>query len=81
MGEVAIETPQKQPKNQCLTPKQKQDNQAKARKIVVVEHLIRLVKIFRISGEKFRLKSSSYSSVILTVCGLIRWRIGAIRAC
>jgi hypothetical protein len=78
VGEAAIETPQKKTKNQCLTPKQKQDNQVKSRKRVVVEHLIRLLKIFRISGERFRLKSSSYESVILTVCGLIRWRIGAI---
>ena len=36
VGEVAIETPQKKPKNQCITPKQKQDNRAKARKRVVV---------------------------------------------
>jgi hypothetical protein len=78
VGEIAIDTPQKKPKNQCLTPQQKQENQAKSRKRVVVEHLIRLVKIFRISGERFRLNPSSYSSVILTVCGLIRWRIGAI---
>jgi hypothetical protein len=78
VGEAAIDTPQKKPKNQCLTPKQKQNNQVKSRKRVVVEHLIRLLKIFRISGEKFRLKPSSYESVIMTVCGLIRWRIGAI---
>jgi hypothetical protein len=45
---------------------------------VVVEHLIRLVKTFRIAAERFRLNSSSYEPVILGVCGLIRWRIGAI---
>ncbi|MBE9229697.1 hypothetical protein IQ264_30300 [Phormidium sp. LEGE 05292] len=44
----------------------------------MVEHLIRLVKTFRIAAERFRLKSSKYQRVILTVCGLIRWRIGAI---
>ena len=78
VGETAIDTPQKKPKNKGITVSQKKENFLKARKRVVVEHLIRLVKIFRISGERFRLKASSYEQVILTVCGLIRWRIGAI---
>jgi hypothetical protein len=43
-----------------------------------VEHLIRLVKIFRVAAERFRLKIDNYEPVILVVCGLIRWRIGAI---
>ena len=40
--------------------------------------LIMLVKTYRIAAEKFRLKYSRYERVILAVCGLIRWRIGAI---
>ncbi len=78
VGEIRIDTPDKKPKNKDITRSQKKENQKKARKRVVVEHLIRLVKIFRISGERFRLRASSYESVIMTVCGLIRWRIGAI---
>ena len=78
VGEPAIDPPQKKTRNQGLTDEQKQENQKKARKRVVVEHLIRLVKTFRIAAERFRLKSASYEPVIRAVCGLIRWRIGAI---
>ena len=78
VGEPAIDTPHKKTRNKGITIEQKQENQRNAKKRVVVEHLIRLVKIFRIATERFRLKSSIYERVILAVCGLIRWRIGAI---
>ncbi|GET39085.1 hypothetical protein MiSe_38460 [Microseira wollei NIES-4236] len=78
VGDPGIDTPHKKTKSQGITVEQKQENQKKAKKRVVVEHLIRLVKTFRIAAERFRLKSSRYEQVILTVCGLIRWRIGAI---
>lgn len=78
VGEPAIDTPHKRTRSQGITVGQKQENQTKARTRVVVEHLIRLVKTFRIASERFRLNSAIYEPVILTVCGLIRWRIGAI---
>ena len=37
-----------------------------------------MIKIFKIMGERFRLKTSRYKSVYLTVCGLVRIRIGAL---
>ena len=40
--------------------------------------MIRLVKIFRVAGERFRLKPDKYNSVISTICGLVRLRIGAL---
>lgn len=78
IGEPAIDTPHKKTRSKGVTVEQKQDNQKKAGIRVVVEHLIRLVKTFRIAAERFRLKSTTYEPVILTVCGLIRWRIGAL---
>ena len=39
---------------------------------------MRLIKIFRIAGERFRLKEENYEKVILTICGLVRLRIGAL---
>lgn len=78
VGEPTIDPPQKKTRKQGLTAQQKQENQKKARKRVVIEHLIRLLKTFRIAAERFRLKSASYELVIRAVCGLIRWRIGAI---
>lgn len=78
MGDPRIDPPQKQPKNQGFSEKVKQSNPKKSRKRVVVEHGIRLGKTFRIAAERFRLKADTYNHVILTVCGLIRWRIGAL---
>ena len=78
VGEPAINTPHKKTRSRGITEQQKQENQKKAGKRVVVEHLIRLVKTLRIAAERFRLNPSSYEPVILVVCGLIRWRIGAI---
>jgi len=31
-----------------------------------------------VAAERVRLKTDNYEPVILVVCGLIRWRIGAI---
>ncbi len=78
IGETAINTPHKKPINQELSPQKKEENRLKAKQRIVVEHLIRLIKIYRVASERFRLKSQNYEAVILTVCGLIRWRIGAI---
>jgi hypothetical protein len=81
LGELVIDNPQKKSRNQDITCEQKKENQLNARKRIVVEHLIRLVKIFRVAAERFRLKSDNYDPVIRLVCGLIRWRIGAIVMC
>ena len=45
---------------------------------IFVEHLIRLVKLFRIAQERFRLHPDTYNSVILAVCGLVRLRMGTL---
>ncbi len=41
---------------------------------IFVEHLIRVVKIFKASQERFRLRKDRYASVLLTICGLVRLR-------
>ncbi|MEM9922941.1 MAG: transposase family protein [Cyanobacteria bacterium P01_D01_bin.50] len=51
-----MKTPYKKPKKQELTPEQKERNKALASERIFVEHLIRLVKIFRVAQERFRLK-------------------------
>ena len=81
VGEPLINTPHKKPRSRPLTPAQKRANKSKAQKRIFVEHLIRLLKIFRVAAERFRLKAKNYELVILVVCGLIRWRIGAIIIC
>jgi hypothetical protein len=54
VGEPLINTPHKKPRERHLTPAQKRENKSKAQKIIFVEHLIRLLKIFRVASERFR---------------------------
>ena len=56
----------------------KEENKKKSQQRIFVEHLIRILKIFKVASERFRLNSQNYSQVILTVCGLVRLRIGAL---
>jgi hypothetical protein len=78
VGEVAITTPDKKPKKGELTAIQKQRNRELSSNRIVVEHLIRVVKIFRVAQERFRLNPQKYEQIILTICGLVRLRIGAL---
>ena len=74
--EELTKTPHKKPKKQELTLEQKARNKELASERIFVEHLIRLVKIFRVAQERFRLNSSKYEQIIMTICGLVRLRIG-----
>jgi len=77
-GGENIKTPQKKPRNRELTAQQKAENKEFSSKRIFVEHVIRLVKIFRIAQQRFPLNSRTYEQVILTICGLVRLRIGAL---
>lgn len=77
-GEAAIKTPTKKPKKGELTLAQKSKNKEMASDRIFVEHLIRVVKIFRIASERFRLNPWKYEQIIMTICGLVRLRIGAL---
>ncbi|BDI20809.1 hypothetical protein ANSO36C_66110 (plasmid) [Nostoc cf. commune SO-36] len=78
LGEDLIDTPIKTPRNGELTTGQKKENKEFSSKRVFVEHRIRSVKIFRVVQDRFRLKPKKYEQVILTICGLVRLRIGAL---
>jgi hypothetical protein len=77
-GEDLIDTPIKKPKNRELTTEQKKENKEFSSKRIFVEHRIRSVKIFRVVQDRFRLNPKNYAEVILTICGLVRLRIGAL---
>ena len=78
MGERQIERPHKKPPKGELTEKQKIKNKESAQKRIYVEHIIRVIKIFRVAQERFRLNSQKYSSIMSTICGLVRLRIVAL---
>lgn len=77
-GEELIATPIKTPRKGQLTREQKKENQEFSAQRIFVEHRIRSVKIFRVVQERFRLNPQKYEQVILTICGLVRFRIGAL---
>lgn len=78
IGGKNISTPHKKPRNRELTTAQKVENKLFSGKRIFVEHLIRLIKIFCIASERFRLHFQVYEQIILTVCGLVRLRIGSL---
>ena len=75
-GGQSIKTPKKKPKNKELTIEEKNKNKQLASERIYVEHLIRLVKVFKVAQERFRLNSRKYEQIIMTICGLVRLRIG-----
>lgn len=75
-GGINIKTPQKKPRGKELTDLQKEANKEISSERIYVEHVIRLIKIFRAAKERFRMKINKYEEVILTICGLVRLRIG-----
>jgi len=92
IGDVQITTPQKKPKNGELTFSQKEvrperpcrthrkahleENKKLSSQRIFVEHMIRLVKVFQLGRDRFRLRVARYQSIILTLCGLVRLRLG-----
>lgn len=77
-GEPQVTTPRKKPRGGQLTDEHKQQNREFCRQRIFVEHIIRLVKIFNVARERFRLTYVNYQPVILAICGLVRLRIKAL---
>lgn len=75
VGRRNTTTPHKKPPGGELTAAQKQFNREVSQKRVYIEHLIRVLKIFRIAKEEFRLRARLYEQVIGCVCGLVRLRV------
>ena len=76
VGATRTTTPTKKLKGEELTSEQKEENKQISRRRIFIEHLIRRLKIFRIAADKFRLNPRNYQTVILTICGLVRLRLG-----
>lgn len=76
VGAAGTTTPMKKPKGRELTTEQQEENKKISSRRIFIEHLIRRLKIFRIAAEKFRLNPKHYKTVILTICGLVRLRLG-----
>jgi DDE superfamily endonuclease/Helix-turn-helix of DDE superfamily endonuclease len=75
VGRANTKTPKKKPPKGTLTLEQKASNRQISQKRVFVEHVIRVVKIFRVAKEVFRMRNKMYEEVIGCVCGLVRLRV------
>lgn len=75
VGRRNTTTPHKKPPKGTLTQAQKEFNRHLSQKRVFVEHVIRVIKIFRVAKEEFRMRSRMYEVVIGCVCGLVRLRV------
>jgi hypothetical protein len=75
IGKRNITIPYKKPPGGQLTQSQKEFNKQVSQKRVYVEHVIRVIKIFRIAKEEFRMRSRMYEQVIGCICGLVRLRV------
>jgi len=66
--------PFKTPKGGELTKDQKRKNKRFRRKRVKIEHMIRLCKVFRIVGERYRNKLRKLQIVWSVICGLVNYK-------
>ena len=69
-------TPHKKPRKAELSDEQKQSNRELARRRVVVEHVIRGLKIFRILAERYRNRRKRFSLRFNLVAGLHNYELG-----
>lgn len=63
-------TPQKKPRKAELSDEQKRSNRELAQRRVVVEHVIRSLKIFRIIAERYRNRRKRFSLRFNLIAGL-----------
>ncbi len=70
------QTPQKKPRKSELTDEQKQRNRELASRRVVVEHVIRSLKIFRILAERYRNRRQRFSLRFNLIAGLFNYELG-----
>lgn len=69
------QTPTKKPKRAELTKEQKRENRELARERIVVENVIRYLKIFRIVAEKYRNRRRRFGLRFNLIAGLYNFEL------
>jgi len=67
--------PKKNTKKNPLTKADKKQNQIISSKRVLVENVIRKVKIFKIMAEKYRNRRKRFSLRLNLICGIINYEL------
>ncbi len=68
-------TPRKKPRQSELTDEQKRSNRELASRRVVVEHVIRALKIFRMLAERYRNRRQRFSLRFNLIAGLYNYEL------
>jgi hypothetical protein len=68
-------TPHKKPRKGELTDEQKRSNRELASRRVIVEHVIRSLKIFRILAERYRNRRRRFSLRFNLIAGLYNYEL------
>jgi 1,2-phenylacetyl-CoA epoxidase PaaB subunit len=76
VGAERTHTPHKKPRNKPLPDAHRQENRTSAKQRIYIEHLIGRLKVFQCLTQRFRLDASSYATVILAICGIVRLKLG-----
>ena len=69
------QTPTKKPKGGKLTAEQKRENRQLSRRRIVVENVIRHLKIFRIVSERYRNRRRRFGLRFTLIAGLYNYEI------
>ena len=69
-------TPRKKPRKSELTEEQRQSNRELASRRVMVEHVIRRLKIFRIVAERYRNRRRRFTLRFNLIAGLYNYELG-----
>jgi IS5 family transposase len=69
------QTPKKKPKKGRLTKDEKRANRALSRRRIVVENVIRSLKIFRILSERYRNRRKRFSLRFNLIAGLYNYEL------
>ena len=70
------ETPKKKSKNNPLTKKEKAENRRLGSERVIIEHVSRWLKRFRIVAERYRNRRRRFGLRVSLFCGLYNWELG-----
>lgn len=68
-------TPHKRRKNQALTKEQKQENKAISSQRILVENVIRCIKIFKIISDKYRNRRKRFGLRFSLISGIYNWEL------
>ena len=74
LGKMSVIIPHKKSKNSPLTDEQKAENSESAKVRIVIEHVNRRCKIFRLVKDTYRGKHRNYNKNWNCVAGLVNMR-------